>query len=336
MLLFLGAGASRAFSMPTMMDLTKYVLDDLKQRNKKTYIIDYIVNRVIEMGFKPDIESILTCVDALKNPEEGIKQAGPYGGLISVRRKPDERIIGQKEELDELSKDIRIIIRKYCGFPEEGYEKTLIQIYDVLFEKFSITERTGLDVYTTNYDLCFEKYCNIKNIPYNDLSHNRKLDYRRINQKRNWNIYKLHGSSNWMLDEKNEIKILDRIPQYGENSLSGKMKGEVMIYPTTEKYLSRNPYFSLLTSLRNDLMKKGSDKESNLIVIIGYSFRDMAINNAFIDALQSQDFKNKQKYLIDPEVNTILKYNIPELNKFIETRKDLFDNVNNLDFGKKN
>ena len=54
----------------------------------------------------------------------------------------------------------------------------------------------------------------------------------------------------------------------------------LMIYPIYEKYVSIDPYFSLhyffsrLLYFHND------------IVVIGYSFRDQTINNAFADALK--------------------------------------------------
>ena len=63
-----------------------------------------------------------------------------------------------------------------------------------------------------------------------------------------------------------------------------------MIFPTTEKYFSRNPYFNLLRKLREELMGTIKDKEH--ILVIGYSFRDPAINNAFYDA-----FKNIKRAL---------------------------------------
>lgn len=331
-LLFLGAGASKAFGLPDMKDLTKFVINELKKENKSSYIIDYITRRVEEMGLKPDIEAVLSCIDALRNPVEGIKKAGAYAGLISERRNPNERIIGSKEEFEELSTLIRDVIRKYCGFPPEEKINCLLETYNHLLGGFQISQNNYLDVYTTNYDLCFETYCTEKGYELNNLSSKGKLDLNRLNQKGFWNIIKLHGSSNWMLNNKNEIRILDRIPNSGERSLSGSMKEEVMIYPTTEKYLSRDPYFSMITALRNDLIKKESDNQSNYIVIIGYSFRDIAINNSFIDAKKNINFKNKKIYLIDTHPDDILENNVPQMNKIIEPVKGNFENLINIDF----
>ena len=50
-----------------------------------------------------------------------------------------------------------------------------------------------------------------------------------------------------------------------------------MIYPVYEKYISREPFYSLYTAFRRNL------HEEEIIVVIGYSFRDISVNNAFID-----------------------------------------------------
>ena len=50
-----------------------------------------------------------------------------------------------------------------------------------------------------------------------------------------------------------------------------------MIYPVYEKYISREPFFSLYTAFRRILL------EEKIIIVIGYSFRDEAVNNTFLN-----------------------------------------------------
>jgi hypothetical protein len=55
-----------------------------------------------------------------------------------------------------------------------------------------------------------------------------------------------------------------------------------MVYPIYEKYVSEDPYFTLYYFFRKIL------SFHDVYVIIGYSFRDPSINNAFGDALRSR------------------------------------------------
>jgi hypothetical protein len=64
-------------------------------------------------------------------------------------------------------------------------------------------------------------------------------------------------------------------------------KEQLMIYPIYEKYVSEDPYFSLYCYFRKLLYWNDN------YVVIGYSFRDQSINNAYADAL-----RNKSKRLI--------------------------------------
>ena len=54
----------------------------------------------------------------------------------------------------------------------------------------------------------------------------------------------------------------------------------LMIYPIYEKYVSLEPFYSLYTAFRNTLWNE------QIVVVIGYSFRDISINNAFTDFLK--------------------------------------------------
>jgi hypothetical protein len=62
---------------------------------------------------------------------------------------------------------------------------------------------------------------------------------------------------------------------YGE-----RVREQMMIYPMGEKYATRRPFYEALGQLRTALTQE------TLCIAIGYSFRDIAINNAFLDAIQ--------------------------------------------------
>jgi hypothetical protein len=338
MLLFLGAGASKPFCMPDMRELTTIVSEELKAKHINSYFLDMIKDRVGDFGITPDIEAILTCIDALCDPNKGIRDAGPFAALISDQRSADKLTFGQKKEnYHKLSIEIRNIIREHCFFPPKEKESELVKIYDNLINVLDIETLHPLYVYTTNYDLCFERYCEKKRYKlYDNFDDGGRLDLK-TGKSGGWEINKLHGSSNWVITEdceKGEIAKTEVFVKPGERTLKGEMVGEAMVYPTTEKYFSRDPYFNLLYKLRNDLTAGITDRWTKVITIIGYSFRDFAINNAFIDALNAPIFKGKNIFLVDPFAKAIISNNIPQLNKIIEPINKRFEDITISDFSK--
>jgi len=339
MLLFLGAGASKPFGIPDMNDLTSIVVNELRTKHKPIWIIEEIKKRVENFGIKPDIEAILTCIDALKNPEVGMKNAGAFAAYVSRFSKPKDLHLGQgKEFYQNLSGDIREIIRDHCFLPKDDNKiMEIVKIYNNFFSNLNFNFANELSVFTTNYDYCFETYCFENDYDFFDgfeprmgLQTYAGMDYSNKNTK----VWKLHGSSNYVITTRNKLIKTDQIVKPGDKIISGKIAKESMIYPTTEKYFSRDPYFSLLRKLRGDLLAGGSKRDDKIIAIVGYSFRDVAINNAFIDALNAPLFRKKHIFLIDPFANSIINNNIPELKKIIEPINKRFENIIKDDFSK--
>lgn len=339
MLLFLGAGASKPFGIPDMKELTNKLLIEFKDQYPEKNSINEITDRVKKLGIIPDIEAILTCVDALNNPAEGIKNAGAFAAYLSKLSRPQDALYYRKEEhYKKLSKDIREIIRKYCFLPQdESKIKDILKIYDNLFACLSFSFTNELTVFTTNYDYCFETYCCEKQYDFFDgfepqMGIQTYIGMDESNKK--LKICKLHGSSNYVITARNKLVKTDQIVKPNSRTTSGKIVKESMIYPTTEKYFSRDPYFGLLSKFRNDLIAGVAKKEESIIVIIGYSFRDFAINNAFIDALNAPIFKRKIIFFVNPFAKTIISNNIPQLSKIIEPINKRFEDITKSDFSK--
>jgi hypothetical protein len=72
---------------------------------------------------------------------------------------------------------------------------------------------------------------------------------------------------------------------------------QLMIYPIYEKYVSEDPYFSLYFYFRKLLYW------NDTYVVIGYSFRDQSINNAFADALRRK--KNSRLIIVNSNKKSI-------------------------------
>jgi len=335
MLLFLGAGASKSFGLPLMNELTDLVVRELDDYPIKN-IIQKIEEKVNAVGIEPDIEGILSCIDALSNPEISLKTAGPVAALVKESGGLNNYKFGKNEKyFEDISKKIRAIIRNNCHFPKREYIKKLEKTYNNFLNLFSIKPKNPLNVYTTNYDLCFERYCKKKGYRFYDcFDDDGKFDIEFTKQNtKSWEIYKLHGSSGWIVtDECSKGEFINSyLPiEHGEQTMTGEMIDDVMIYPTTEKYFSKSPYFELLNNLRNDL-KRAKIGDRGPCIIIGYSFRDIPINNAFIDAFEHEE--SKQIAYIDLEGTNNVKNNIPELEHTIFSIDKPFDkNIGYHDF----
>jgi len=70
-----------------------------------------------------------------------------------------------------------------------------------------------------------------------------------------------------------------------------------MVYPIYEKYVSQDPYFTLYCFFRRILYIH------DVYIVIGYSFRDPSINNAFRDALRNRS--SSKMIIINPKPKNI-------------------------------
>lgn len=199
MLLFLGAGASKYFSIPVMEELTNVVMKELKNSyNRNLNVIYSIVRRIEKFGITPDIEAILTCIDALSDPSRALKNAGPFAGFIFEHKRPDEllsryRTYSKKEDFKEIAKEIRSIIRKNCFFPTvKEYEEKIRDVYNAFFNAMNFSLSKGLQVFTTNYDLCFERYLEMKNLEFYDCFDKRNRFNSDFRGAGGLQLYKLH------------------------------------------------------------------------------------------------------------------------------------------------
>jgi SIR2-like protein len=90
---------------------------------------------------------------------------------------------------------------------------------------------------------------------------------------------KLHGSIDWWL---NEHGIIVRSLQK-ENPFE-VLTDRTMIYPIYEKFVSKDPFFALYQYFRRMLFKE------DILIVVGFSFRDPSINNAIVDWLSTRPY----------------------------------------------
>lgn len=85
---------------------------------------------------------------------------------------------------------------------------------------------------------------------------------------------KLHGSIDWWRDNNNNI-----FQNFSGNTPVVRLTERSIIYPIYEKHISAEPFFTFYQYFRRRLLHE------NIVVVIGYSFADPSINNAFVDWL---------------------------------------------------
>lgn len=182
----------------------------------------------------------------------------------------------------------RYLNDEYEGKVADIYTK----FYNNIFEKRQY-ESNKLNIFTTNYDLFNEIALERNSINYstgftNNLTSKfnvNQFNYRLVDERNRYkdkwqpttkeaNLYKLHGSINW-IEKENEIIQTDEV---NEN---------VIIYPTILKHqeTAQTPYSELFRELSIQLQRPNST-----LVTFGYSFGDDHINNIIFQNLANRDF----------------------------------------------
>lgn len=300
-MIFLGAGASKPFGIKTMEDLTKDL--DKQMRDKgHSEIMDKILERLRNFGLTPDFEAIYTILEGLVDPNQGIRNAGPFTAYVSR----DHLDIKPHPEFENVLFDFRKLIYEACTVRQEMMDKVK-DVYDKLFqiqhnlpstpaqrnETRNLTSTIGRNgvqtnpsitdtVVTTNYDMSLELYHRRINRPLTDgfrtTADNFVKEYDPKEYGRQhlgmW-LIKLHGAI-WQF--KQGDKIIKTIDDPNVSSVSIKIDEQMMIYPVGEKPILRNPYYTFY--------KIFTEQTWNKMIAIGYSFRDEPINIAILENLE--------------------------------------------------
>lgn len=280
-MLFLGAGASKPFGIPTMQDFTMEIPKALK--DDEAGEVNRILGRLREFGYRDaDIEAVMDVLTAREDPNRARRSIGPR--LIEFAERVVNKVSDVKANI--LLEAIKEQIEARCS-------RANFQQSDAYYEKFFKGVPTGFtngipmvfqQIFTTNYDLCIDKF--IRKQGYED-GFEEKVGYGRVFTA-NWRgtgaqgftLCKLHGSVNW-------FEVGGRITQLafapGQSFMDEQVTGRMMVYPASEKYAMTSPYAECLFHLRRSLM---AERLYEPVIVVGYSFRDAPVNNAFVDAIK--------------------------------------------------
>jgi len=216
---------------------------------------------------EPNIEEILSFSRALKSVSIG----GDVRGF-------------NEGELDQLEKDIctEIVKKVDISLPNKQ-----TPYHDFSNWITSIERQHPVEIFTTNYDLLLEEAFEDYLIPYFDgFVGARKsfFDLRAVEENaipKHWTrVWKIHGSLNWFIDEK------DNVYRTNETKPDG---GAHFIYPSHLKYdqSRKMPFIALSDRLGQFLRFRDS-----ILVISGYSFNDQHINDVIYRSLKANPAAN--------------------------------------------
>jgi hypothetical protein len=316
-MLFLGAGASQEIGPPTMQRLSQVLELEFENRGYGELISD-IKGRLKNFGFKEDeleFETIFSILNGLKNSRESIKDMGPLAVYLSTFAK-EMPIVKIPEDLREITENV--VSRECIKYDEEMARKIygpLLKVLNfrssrevMLADSAKANEALCSSIATTNYDLVLEKIVPKLYGDRNRLTRgfNFETPYRgsflHITSYRQSSVdyIKLHGSIDWFwredINKIEELKWEPKEPSY----YAEKYKGRMWIFPVQEKYVSKYPHSLLHGCFQRTLIESGT----NVYIVIGYSFRDPAINNAFMNALTEKE--NSRIIIVNPKPDEVL------------------------------
>ena len=316
-MLFLGAGASVPLGIMDLSGITEMIRNELPTNLR---LLIERINSIFEksqycpVNFRLDIEVVYTIFDSLLNRQLILNDLGPVGILMHTLLESDDAFSNFKiseEDFRSFQKTVADKIFSVIDAYNRNEEKKIKakKLYDKLYEfqrdnNTNVLNALGGNSYsifdlvaTLNYDLVLENYS--RNRRHNDVAIPHFVDRRGLKMVEGLNYLnlseikngdtklqyiKLHGSIDWWENEDGRI-----IEYYHDFNPYENLRKRLIIYPIYEKHISREPFFTLYQYFRNRLM------EEDITLIIGYSFRDPSINNAFIDWLY---FNGKARLII--------------------------------------
>lgn len=264
-----------------------YVVQEIKSRlrNYKSFDIEALIT-VLQ-----DIVNYTNVAEAIFNhPSLHFYTPNDYQTFAS-----SVQSLGQKyyNEAKQILGDVKNFIAESCNFTDTPFELYTELFskgikYDFNYEQELKSLRKDIDncIFTTNYDLVLEAYCNHLGLNYeNGETHGGVLDIDTNNGRlyqsgyRVHQIYKLHGSMRW---------ISEPVTTGKRTALGHKVAKELLLYPAILKYTFREPFYTMFHHLKDCLL------QGQVCHIVGYSFRDDDILGIFHDAMA----KNQNLHLV--------------------------------------
>jgi hypothetical protein len=274
---FCGAGTSMSVGLPGIQDLTDKVKARLENQQRAQF--ELIAE---DLSSSPNVEQILDRVRL-------------YRELIGDSKDKEYCKIKGSDEgrtLDvAICSAISASVRESVKRPEKPH-----LVFAQWLRALHSRRDWPVEVFTTNYDVCFEDAFETTGVPFFDgfvgsvnpffapeciESEGSKADLH-VYPCRAWTrLWKLHGSINWHIRESSGAAAEHIIRSSGLEARAGE---ELAIFPSREKYSQSRklPFIAM-----QDRLRKFPASGDRLLVVIGYSFGDQHLNELLLQALRS-------------------------------------------------
>ncbi|MCX6168697.1 MAG: SIR2 family protein [Ignavibacteriales bacterium] len=271
-----GAGTSKAMGIPDIATITQTVEDELKSDDKNNYVA---IKKTLEKDLQ-HIEAILNQVRLIRQITSDNK-TNSYDGLNGERAKQLDKAICEAIYKIISSAEIKADLSIAKGF---------ISWLNWISRDFT------KEIFTTNYDLIFERAFENLLIPFYDGfvgSHEPFFAHESLDGKSNYDrppvswirLWKLHGSLGWFW-KLNDDKKTHRVIRLSDGAKEKFPDAELVIYPSRDKYESsrKQPFTSFFDRLKEFLLSG-----EGIFIISGYSFSDDHINEVIFNSLNQNN-----------------------------------------------
>lgn len=224
-----------------------------------------------------------------------------------------EKYIGEEYKLKVCEKLIILIEETIFDKLNIGFEKDeakkVLKSYEILYRKIALRNKdlNRINVFTTNNDLFNETALDKLNIHYMNgfggglnkffnpalfnYTYSKRMDtsiekYEPVENV--VNLYKLHGSVNWIEDDSNQNTFF-QIREVGYPEKLDRNQKNILIYPTPTKQNKSlgSPYVELFREFQKKILQPHS-----VLFVVGYSFSDEHVNNVIYQALATNSSIN--------------------------------------------
>ncbi len=274
---FLGAGTSMAVGIPGIQVLTEKVEENLEEPLKT-----HFNNLKVQIAGQVNVEKLLDRIRTIRELM-GKSEDKEYDGIkgATLAKYLDSAICQAISELVRID-------------PPGGLRPHLIFAH--WLRKLFTNRNHPIELFTTNYDLLFEKAMEYLRVPFFDgfvgsvnsffapesLEIEERASILGIYPPRAWTrLWKIHGSINWQL-YKDPIDGRVRIARL--SNLDVNPGGELVVFPSRDKYMESRklPFIAF-----QDRLRKFLNYGEALLVIAGYSFSDVHLNEIIFQGLRS-------------------------------------------------
>jgi hypothetical protein len=279
---FLGAGASVPAGVPTTVSFVQEFIASLSSDNAA--VVRMVTAALGRGSSSPvDVELLLETLDSL---------SGSLGQVGAVFAPISELMKLPSASYKEIGDDLRRFIR----------QKALVSAnkIDYLRPLLDFQHNSPIDVFSVNYDTSIELLAHYHKRSYTDGFAAEwspdSLDRNDVDIR----LFKLHGSVLWY--QSNVAKTYLKVPidsMADVRLYTGEKTFPLMIYPM-RKWQYAEPLMELMVALKRRLEK---EKETTLVVVVGYSFRDDYLRDVFWDAFRAN--RKALMVLVDPRAEQI-------------------------------